>query len=76
MVKGKVSSVMLVMECIMDKIKEKVDGSSRDAFDHKDVPRNQEVCYLNVRSNRVPRKLVPHNLLKQHIVFKLLNTLI
>ncbi|CAJ0582066.1 unnamed protein product, partial [Mesorhabditis spiculigera] len=46
LVKGKVSQVMMVVEALTEKIREKVEGSVRDPFDHKDVPRAQEVKLL------------------------------
>jgi predicted RNA-binding protein YlqC (UPF0109 family) len=44
LVKGKISSVMKVMDAIMEKIREKVDRNCpTDQFDHKGCERNKEV---------------------------------
>jgi hypothetical protein len=43
-VKGKISAAMVVIEAIMEKIREKVDANCpTDNFDHKGVERNKEV---------------------------------
>ncbi|GMS80255.1 hypothetical protein PENTCL1PPCAC_2430 [Pristionchus entomophagus] len=47
MVKGKITSAMMVMEAIAEKIREKVDPNAPgDSFDHKGVPRNKEMKLL------------------------------
>lgn len=45
--KGKITSAMMVMEAIAEKIREKVDPNAPgDSFDHKGVPRNKEMKLL------------------------------
>ncbi|CAJ0579397.1 unnamed protein product, partial [Mesorhabditis spiculigera] len=46
LVRGRISQVMIVIETLMGKIRGKVEGSARDPFDHKDVPRANEVKIL------------------------------
>ncbi|GMT11263.1 hypothetical protein PFISCL1PPCAC_2560, partial [Pristionchus fissidentatus] len=47
MVKGKITSAMMVMEAIAEKIRDKVDPNAPgDSFDHKGVPRNKEMKLL------------------------------
>ncbi|KAF8380907.1 nova-1 [Pristionchus pacificus] len=47
LVKGKITSAMMVMEAIAEKIREKVDPNAPgDSFDHKGVPRNKEMKLL------------------------------
>lgn len=47
LVKGKIASVMKVVEVIMEKIREKVDANTpADPFDHKGVERSKEVCSI------------------------------
>lgn len=46
LVKGKIASVMKVVEVVMEKIKEKVDPNTPcDVYDHKGVDRTKEVCF-------------------------------
>ncbi|CAJ0929660.1 unnamed protein product, partial [Mesorhabditis belari] len=46
LVKGKVSHAMIVIESLAEKIRDKVEGVTRDPFDHKDTPRAQEIKLL------------------------------
>ncbi|VDM72911.1 unnamed protein product [Strongylus vulgaris] len=47
LVKGRVQNVIGVIDVILQKIREKCEGStSSDAFDHKGVSRGNEVCEL------------------------------
>lgn len=49
LVKGKVASCMLVVQTILDKIKEKADtGGHSDPYDLKGVDRSKEVCIFCV----------------------------